>query len=65
MDKFSWTEMLEFYKKRYPYSYSQEEIIAKLIDFEAADSDLNPICLKNKHWELIKLDIEESIKKFN
>lgn len=62
MDKFSWAEMLEFYKKRYPYSYSQEEIIAKLTDFEAADSDLNPICLKNKHWELIKLDIEESIK---
>ena len=63
MDKFSWNEMLEFYQKRYPYSYSRDEIIKKLTDFKEADSDLDPICLKNKYWELIKLDFEESIDK--
>ena len=63
MEKFSWNEMLEFYKKRYPYSYSRDEIIKKLTDFKEADSDLDPICLKNKYWELIKLDFEESIDK--
>ena len=56
MTKFSWLEMLEFYHKRYPYSYSSDEIINKLTDFNEADSDLDPICLKNKYWELIKLD---------
>lgn len=61
MEQFSWTEMLEFYQKRYPYSYTPHEIIKKLTDFHEADSDLNPICLKNKYWELIKLDIEESV----
>lgn len=63
MEKFSWTEMLNFYKRRFPYSYSQEEIIAKIIDFEKAEWDPEPVCLKNKHWELIKLDIEESLNK--
>ena len=63
MELFSWTEMLAFYQKRYPYSYSQNQIIKKLVDFKEADSDLNPICLKNKYWELIKLDFEETINK--
>ncbi len=63
MERFTWPEMLEFYVKRYPNNFSKEEIITKLTFFEEADADLEPICLKNKHWELIKLDIEESINK--
>ena len=62
MEHFSWQNMLSFYKKRYPYRHTEEEIILKLTDFEIADSDFDPICLKDKYWELIKLDIEESIE---
>jgi predicted nucleotidyltransferase component of viral defense system len=61
MEHFTWNKMLDFYEKRYPYSYSRSEIINKLTDFDEADSDLDPICLKNKYWELIKLDIEDAI----
>lgn len=64
MEHFSWQDMLSFYKKRYPFSHTKEEIILKLIDFEIADSDFDPICLKDKYWELIKLDIEESIESY-
>lgn len=63
MEYYSISEMLEFYEKRYPYNYSKEEIIKKLTDFSEADSDFEPICLKNKHWELIKIDFEEKIMK--
>jgi predicted nucleotidyltransferase component of viral defense system len=63
MDHFSWNEMLSFYEKRYPYGHSRTEIINKLKDFESADFDFNPVCLKGKYWELIKLDIEESLNK--
>lgn len=62
MEHFPWQDMLDFYEKRYPYGHSKEKIITKLTDFESADSDFDPICLRGKHWELIKLDIEESIK---
>ncbi|WP_066633339.1 nucleotidyl transferase AbiEii/AbiGii toxin family protein [Labilibacter marinus] len=61
MESFSWNEMLSFYEKRYPYNNTREDIINKLTDFSTADTDLDPICLREKHWELIKLDIEESI----
>lgn len=64
MEHFSWQDMLSFYKKRYPCSHTKEEIILKLTDFEIADSDFDPICLKDKYWELIKLDIEESIESY-
>ncbi|MGQ1788129.1 MULTISPECIES: nucleotidyl transferase AbiEii/AbiGii toxin family protein [unclassified Saccharicrinis] len=64
MESFSWEEMLSFYEKRYPYNHSKEEIINKLTDFSTADTDLDPICLKEKYWELIKLDIEESVAEY-
>ncbi|SMO39487.1 Nucleotidyl transferase AbiEii toxin, Type IV TA system [Saccharicrinis carchari] len=64
MESFTWDEMLNFYEKRYPYSHTREEIINKLTDFKEADTDLDPICLKDKHWELIKLDIEESVENY-
>lgn len=63
MGHFTWSEMIDFYLRRYPYSHTREEIIKKITDFKEADTDLDPICLKEKHWELIKIDIEESIKK--
>lgn len=62
MEHYSLQEMLGFYEKRYPYSYTKDEIIKKLTDFHEADSDFEPICLKNKYWELIKIDFEEKIK---
>lgn len=57
-------EMLRFYEKRYPYGHSKEDLIKKLSDFGKADFDFDPICLKGKHWELIKLDFEEQVEKF-
>ena len=64
MEHFSWQDMLSFYEKRYPFSHTREEVIFKLTDFKIADSDFDPICLKDKYWELIKLDIEESIETY-
>lgn len=31
------------------------------INFTRADNEFNPICLKGKHWELIKLDIVQAL----
>lgn len=63
LDYFSLSQMLDFYNKRYPYSATTEEIITNLTDFSEADSDFDPICLKGKYWELIKIDFEELVKK--
>ena len=62
MDHFSLNQMIEFYKKRYPYSLTKKEIISQLTFFDNADEDFDPICLRNKYWGLIKLDFEEKFR---
>ena len=52
-------QMLAFYAERYPYSHSKETLINKMLDFQFADDDFDPICLKGKYWELIKMDLRE------
>jgi hypothetical protein len=62
MDHFSLNQMIKFYEKRYPYSLSKKELISQLTFFDNADEDFDPICLRNKYWELIKLDFEETVQ---
>ena len=59
LEKYSLEDILEFYEKRYPYNYTKEELLNKFTDFEHADHDFDPICMKDKTWELIKLDLED------
>lgn len=62
LEIFSLEQMLNFHQERYPWTHNKDEILEKLLKFEQADGDFDPICLKNKHWELIKLDILEIVK---
>lgn len=39
------------------YVHDRKLLIEKFTDFTLADDDFEPICLKGKHWELIKLDM--------
>lgn len=57
--RYSFSQMFEFYNKRYPYSRTKEEIKGNINNFALADEDFDPICLRGKYWELIKLDIIE------
>ncbi len=57
INTYSFQEMLSLHKKRYPYTHDKDAIHLNFIQFEAADNDFDPICLKEKHWELIKLDL--------
>lgn len=54
--------MIGFYLERYPYGHSTKEIKEGLTDFSVAEDDFDPICLKGKHWELIKLDFTNWLK---
>ena len=56
-------QMLGLHEKRYPYNHDPSLILEKLADFRIADQDFNPICLRGKHWEIIKLDILEIVNK--
>jgi hypothetical protein len=55
--------MLNFYIKRYPYSYSKKELLLQIIDFSVAESEFTPNCYNDKDWEIIKLDFEDLVRK--
>jgi len=56
-DHFSFKEMIRFHEKRYYSDHTYSFWKSRLLDFEKAENDLEPECLKGKHWELIKLDL--------
>ena len=64
-DHFELSEMLDFYSNRYPYHFTQTEIINQLTNFENADSDPDPYCLLGKYWELIKYDFEDQVNDYS
>ena len=57
LEKYTLPEMIELHKKRYPYTHDETLIIQNLTNFSRADNDFDPICLKGKYWELIKMDM--------
>jgi hypothetical protein len=63
MDDYSLNEMLELHKRRYPYTHDAEQILRQFINFTSADHDFDPICLHGKHWELIKLDMLDFVRR--
>lgn len=50
-------QMLALHQERYPYSHDEDLIKKNLINFNSADDDFDPVCLRGKHWELIKYDL--------
>ena len=60
-DYYSIEQMLSLYEERYPYGATREECVNGLTNFSVADAEPDPICLKEKVWQLVKLDFEESI----
>ncbi len=56
-DDYSIEKMFAIHKQRYPYTHDGDQIRRNIVNFENADDDFDPICLKGKHWEIIKLDI--------
>lgn len=57
-------DMLEWHQSRYPYSHDRNLILENFTNFERADEDFDPICLRGKYWEFIKEDIQEAIEAF-
>jgi len=62
IEKFTFKQMLSIHKKRYPYTHNAKQIKTNFTNFSEADNDFEPICLKHKYWEVIKLDMIDFVK---
>lgn len=60
--KYSLQDMLTLHKERNPYNHDEELITHNFSQFEKADQDYDPVCLRGKYWELIKLDLMDFVK---
>lgn len=56
-EEYSIDAMLALHEERYPYSHNRELIRTNFGVFEEADKDFDPMCLRQKQWEVIKLDM--------
>ncbi len=54
-------QMIDLHERRYLYSHDEELIRKNFTDFAAADNDFEPICLRGKYWEIVKLEIATSV----
>lgn len=59
---YSFEQMLTVHEKRHPYTHNKALIKNNFSDFTIADQDFDPICLREKHWEIIKLDMIDFAK---
>ncbi|RKR05137.1 nucleotidyltransferase AbiEii toxin of type IV toxin-antitoxin system [Flavobacterium sp. 90] len=59
---FTIKEMFELHEKRYPYTHDRKLLKKQFTDFSIADDDFEPLCLRGRHWELIKLDMIDFIE---
>ncbi|KAA6301188.1 MAG: hypothetical protein EZS26_002642 [Candidatus Ordinivivax streblomastigis] len=63
IDQYSIDEMIALHEEKYPYSHDKNLIVNNLTNFSQADEDINPICMRGKYWEVIKLDFVELMEK--
>jgi hypothetical protein len=61
LDHYSFNQMMTFHEERYPYDHDEKILRQKFTDFTRADDDLDPICISGKHWEIIKLELMETV----
>ena len=61
-DDYSIDKMVALHKQRNPYTHDENQIRINFSNFQIADDDFDPICLKGKHWQIIKLDMIDFAK---
>lgn len=57
LNSFSLSEMFDLHSKRYEWEHDGEQLMDMFTNFDVANIEINPICLFNKDWDEIKLDL--------
>jgi len=63
LERYPLSDLISFYREKYPF-FDVKKVLAGLTNFSFAEEMDDPLCLKNKVWELIKLDIREAVTEY-
>jgi len=55
--------LIQLHKERHEYLHDEVKLISQLNNHSIADDDFDPICLKGKHWEIVKYEIYQASQK--
>lgn len=61
-EEYLFKDMLKLHEKRFPYGHDPKLIKKQFTNFEIADEEPDPECLRGKKWEIIKLDMIDFVK---
>ncbi len=61
-DDYTIDEMVALHLKKHEHTHDRELIRTNFTEFENADVDFDPECVRNKSWEIIKLDMIDYVK---
>lgn len=64
LNHYSLDELMKLHQLKYPYIHESVLIEQNFIEFSKADEEPDPICLKGKYWELLKLDLMDTMNDF-
>lgn len=56
-------DLLNLFAKRNSYM-SEDLVVNGLTNFRRADQEEDPVCLRGKYWELIKIDLEQKVSEY-
>ncbi|EOZ99246.1 hypothetical protein A33Q_0624 [Indibacter alkaliphilus LW1] len=62
LEKYSLEQLVAFHFQKYKYTHERNLILENMLNFEKADNEPDPLCLRGKYWDLIKLDLVQSIE---
>lgn len=61
LERYSLENLLRFHVQKYPYNHEKSLILENMCNFERADNEPDPLCLRGKYWDLIKLDFVQAV----
>lgn len=61
LDLYPLSKMLELHKERHPWEHDDAQLLKMMTDFSVADEMTDPKCFLGKDWDMIKLDIIDSV----
>lgn len=61
LETYSIDDLIALHAERYPYTHDTKQILQQFTNFNQADNDFDPICVKGKVWELVKYDILQTL----
>ncbi|RDC56160.1 nucleotidyl transferase AbiEii/AbiGii toxin family protein [Pedobacter chinensis] len=62
LNNYSVEQMISLHEQRFEWTHDRDAIIKNFNDFNKADLDFDPVCLKGKEWIFIKEDFDEALK---